>query len=259
MAEIIDDIVILGRAVPERLKDSRVTVCLGGLSKSRGFIRLYPTRLKMPVKQWDIIKAEVERNDKDDRNESWKIVGSGSAWEEITHHIEKVGRVDTPYEKRELVMSSLSDCVEDLKGIEQSLGLIYPREIREKHFGKNPQYGEIFQPLLFPEYDESWADVKSDFEFEPRLKYVCPDCKTKQGYHDQKVLEWGWFEYLRKNPDNRDGLWSAAKFDSEQHDHVLFVGNQFDMIKRNSYLIISVLVIQKNPKPPKPKQLSLFD
>ncbi|MGB1285622.1 MAG: hypothetical protein ACPG7F_03725 [Aggregatilineales bacterium] len=256
MSEIIDDIVILGRAVPERLNDGRVTVCLGGYSPTRGFIRLYPTRLKMKVSRWDVIKVEVEKNERDNRHESWKIIDSGGAWEEVIQKVEKVGKIKSPFERRQLVTGNLANCVEDLKSIQQSLGLIQPDKILKRYFNLNPQHGKMVQKLLFPEYDESWANVKSDFEHEPRLKYLCPECKTQQGYHDQKILEWGWFEFMRKNPGKREQLWANARFDSEKHDIFLFTGNQFRY--PNSYLIISVIPIQKNPKPPKPKQHQLL-
>jgi hypothetical protein len=48
---IINDLIILGRACPEPLKDGRVTVCLAGWSEEYGFIRLYPTRPNFQCKR----------------------------------------------------------------------------------------------------------------------------------------------------------------------------------------------------------------
>ena len=73
---IIDDLIILGRACPEPLKNGRVTVCLGGWSDKFGFVRLYPTRSDIRWKRWDIVRVDVERNPSDTRVESWKIAGS---------------------------------------------------------------------------------------------------------------------------------------------------------------------------------------
>lgn len=50
MTQSIDDVVILGRGVPELISDGRVTVCVAGYSDKLGFVRLYPTRIDSPLK-----------------------------------------------------------------------------------------------------------------------------------------------------------------------------------------------------------------
>ncbi len=194
MPEIIDDLIILGRAVPEVLKDGRITVCLGGFSPSRGFIRLYPTRLQMPIRQWDIVRVEVERNSRDTRDESWKIVGSASYWEQLYQRVEKVGRVESPYERRKIAQSNASTCVEVINQAHKSLGIIHPREVKKAYFSTNSQYGKPEQQLLdmFEADERAWATVKRDFPKEPRLRYTCSECKTARGFHDQLVVEWGF-------------------------------------------------------------------
>src|SRR5688572_9893335 len=95
---VIDDLVVLGRACPEPLKDGRITVCLGGYSFSKGFIRIYPTKVNMDINQWAIIKVEVERDERDTRNESWKIAGSKNDWDNLHRRVKRVG--DLAKEKR---------------------------------------------------------------------------------------------------------------------------------------------------------------
>ncbi len=191
MAEVIDDLVVMGLAAPQHLKNGRTTVCLGGWSSTRGFIRIYPTKPDMDIHRWDIIQIEVERNEQDTRLESWKIVGSKEEWDELYRHVKKVGRVDSPYERRQIVVNNLSPCVSVLNTAHQSLGFVHAAKIRNAYFGPNPQYGKPIQMALFSTHAKGWASVKRDFEQEPRLKYSCPDCRMKQGYHDQVVLEWG--------------------------------------------------------------------
>ena len=37
------------------------------------------------------------------------------------------------------------------------------------------------------------------------MKYECSDCGAA-GLYDQKILEWWFYEWQRKNPDNLDVL-----------------------------------------------------
>ena len=244
MSEIIDDLVVLGRAVPERLKDGRVTVCLGGWSYSRGFIRIYPTRQKMAISNWDVIRVEVERNEQDTREESWKLAGSKQDWDNLYQRVQKIGTIRTTADKRSIVTKNLSSCVNHINGSRRSLGIIRPVRVLDKYFAKNPQKDDPIQ-LFFKEIDdfEPWSSVKHDFDLEPRVKYACPECKTSQGYHDQKILEWGFYEWMRKHPDRIDQVWTNAKFESAEHEIFLFVGNQAH--RRNSFLIISVIRLQR--------------
>jgi hypothetical protein len=247
VTDIIDDLVVLGRAVPETLKDGRKTVCLGGLSRTRGFIRIYPTRLKTPIKRWDILRVEVERNNRDSRSESWKIVGSRDEWSTLGGRIRKVGRIDDAFERRDIVLENLSPCVEKINSAHKSLGIVQPTIIHRKYFGDNPQYGRTTQPLLFDVDEEDWAAVKRDFPLEPRLEYTCSNCRIA-GNHNQKILEWGFYMWMHKNPDNVEQVWTNARIESNSHETYLFVGNQVRY--PTSFLIISVLPIRRLPDPP---------
>ena len=60
---------------------------------------------------------------------------------------------------------------------------------------------------------------------------------------DQQVLEWGVYEWLRKNPDKKDQVWENLRLNSDKHVIYLLVGNQF--LHRNSFMIISVLRMLK--------------
>jgi hypothetical protein len=138
------------------------------------------------------------------------------------------------------VIANLADeCVQEINDIQRSLGIVRPTVV-DRYFAHNPHYGQIFQPL-FPILGEKTA-VKRDFEFEPRVKYRCQKCKTKNP-HDQQILEWGFYEWFRKNPDKKEQVWKNALFDSPKHEIFFFVGNQF--MHRTSFLVISVLRISK--------------
>jgi hypothetical protein len=235
---IIDDLIILGRACPEQIKDGRITVCSGGYSHKLGFVRIYPTRTKMPWRQWDIVRVEVEKDLRDTRVESWKIAGSKSDWENLAEKVEVAGHLPQS-EWMNLVTNLADGCIQEINDKKRSLGIIKPT-VLERFFTHNPHYGVIFQPLL-PTLSEKTA-VKRDFEFEPRVKYKCQMCKSKKP-HNQQILEWGFYEWLRKNPEKKEQVWKNALFDSPKHEIFFFVGNQF--MHRRSFIVISVLRVPK--------------
>lgn len=243
----IDDLVILGRAAPQHLKNGRTTICLGGFSYEYGFIRIYPTKPQMGVKRWDVISVEVEKNDADTRDESWKIVGSRDNWDYLEDSVSKRGEVKSQQARREIVDNNLSSCVNELNSQHISLGFIKPKQIFEMYFGDNPQYGKPVQLPLFSTHAKQWAAVKRDYAKEPRLRYECENCLTKQGFHDQVVLEWGFYEWMRKNPNNIEQVWENAQFLSENHEIYLLVGNQQN--HRTSYMVISTISLRKLDKP----------
>jgi len=234
----IKDLIILGRACPEPLKDGRVTVCLAGWSETLGFVRLYPTRRDMPGKRWDIIQVEVEKNDQDTRMESWKIAGSKSDWEKLSDKIEVISHISNPSERRNVVGNLVDISVNDVNAKKRSLGIVKPN-IVSKFFKENAKYGELFQKGLpgFTELDD--VKVKRDFPYEPRVKYTCPDDPNSTTEHNQQVLEWGFYEWLRKEPDKKEQVWENAGFDKDNTAIYFLIGNQFRY--RNSFMVVSVL------------------
>jgi hypothetical protein len=235
----IRDLVVLGRACPEKLKDGRVTVCLAGWSQEFGFVRLYPTRVDFKVNQWDVVDVEVERNNQDTRIESYKIVGSQAEWANLSKKITKVGEVSSVDERRQLVHPLSDTCVNVINNAKRSLGIVRPSKIHKTYFADNKMYHETFQMALpaFTEHD--FVKGKRDFSLEPRIAYTCPACTNTSGEHDQQILEWGIYEWLRKFPDNPEQVWENAHFNDPDYDMYLFVGNQAR--HRTSFMVISVI------------------
>lgn len=231
---VIDDLIVLGRACPEPTSDGRTTVCLGGYSYDHGFIRIYPTKIDTPIHRWDIVAAEVERNPKDSRRESWKIVDSHEGWDGLNKNIEKLG--EFPSENRLSLVDSIADsCVNVINARKDSLGVIKPIDI-SPYFRPNPKHGGFYQ-LVMPMLAVK-ASVKRDFIQEPRFRYTCTSCLAKKG-HDQQVLEWGVYRFMEKYPDRYEEVWGALLLTNERYCHYLFVGNQAQ--HRSSFMVISVL------------------
>ncbi len=232
----IDDFVMLGNAEPDRTSDNRVTVCTAGYSKKHGLVRIYPVPSDANIHRWDISEIQLERNPQDTRNESWKIQGSKSEWNKIKSKINVHGKL----KKQEQVqlLSQLYkefgvDCVLDLNDQRRSLGFIKPTDMQHR-FEKRKHRDMGIQTTLFS--NKPFLTI-NDYDFQPRMNYRCVNCKAKQS-HDQQILEWGVYEWMRKNPDNMDQVWKNLHLDESGYDITFLVGNLFRY--KNSFVIISI-------------------
>jgi hypothetical protein len=244
---LIKDLIVLGRACPEPLKDGRVTVCLAGWSADYGFIRLYPTRFDTPCKRWDVIEVDVELNEQDTRKESRKIVGSKREWETLATKIKVVNRINNADERRHFLANLRDPSVDYVNQELRSLGIIKPNILRT-HFQKNRKYGELYQSALpgFTEHDQIM--VKRDFEHEPHVTFTCPEGENPDKRHDPQILDWGFYEWFRKNPENIEQIWENAGFSRDTSDLYFLIGNQ--AAYRNSFMVISVLSVPKGDADP---------
>lgn len=234
---VIDDLIVLGRAVPEPIKNGRVTVCLGGYSRTLGFTRVFPVKPSTPIHRWDIVKIPVERDSKDTRAESWKIQGSKGEWANLDKKVQVISNLKR--EDRLNLIANLADkCVKDINDEKRSLGIVKPT-IEECYFCKEEDFDPALQQTLF---GIPLAATKQQYRKFPKVKYRCPECRNVNP-HDQTVLEWGFYEWMRKNPDNVEQVWENARFNSDKHQLYFFVGNMRD--RRTAFLIISTLPLPK--------------
>lgn len=234
----IEDLCILGRASPDRLKDGRETVCVAGYSNQYGFIRVYPTKVTSPLIRWNIVSVEVERDTRDTRHESWKIVGSKREWSDLDKKITVVGEVNTK-DKENIIVNHLDQCVHGINEDKRSLGIIKPI-VDKCYFGIREGYNPYIQKSLIAGILP--IKTKENFPLVPRIRYRCSSCRAK-GFHDQQVIDWGFYEWIRKNSNNKDQVWENAKIKNSSSDIYFLVGNQ--MIHRLSFMIISVLSIPR--------------
>jgi len=233
---IIDDLVILGQSSPDRLSDGRISVCTAGYSPIHGFIRLYPTRIDSKLRMWSVVLATVERNPKNSRLESWKIKGSRIEWYSLDD-IAKVKRILLPKERLSFVSPHVDGCIHDIREEGRSLGIIKP--VKKECY--------LSERLEFNPYDQLTLDGskvlkdKNRFPFQPRVKFMCGSCKSENG-HDQQILEWGIYEWMRKNPGKEEKVWKNL-FAHESRQKIFFlVGNM--AFHPASFIVISILRIR---------------
>lgn len=191
-----DDIIVIGNAEPDELRDGRKTVCTVGYHPDHGLMRIYPVPPDAPMKRWNVVKIPLERNTSDSREESWKMQGSKE--KQLADKI-KLQRQLTRAEQikllNELKEKYSYDCVEDIYAANKSLGFIKPQEC-DARFVKRSEQEVTVQKNLFSE--EPFLTIHN-YDVQPRMKYRCPKCKSKNP-HDQQILEWGIYEGIRKKP-----------------------------------------------------------
>lgn len=235
----ISDFIVLGNAVPDELKDGRKTICVAGFSKGLGLVRIYPVPPKAPVKRWNILEVPVERNSQDTREESWKIQGSKSEWNILADRLILKDRLKDRSNQIKLVKDLKSSkyaypCVERINETKKSIGIIDPK-ILKCYFEVREKYDPSVQKTLTS--DDPFRTIRSYPEI-PKIVYTCaPKCESKNP-HDQQVLEWGIYEWIRQNPEERDKVWENLHIVDEEYERTFLVGNQARY--RSSFVIISI-------------------
>ena len=247
----LDDLVVLGNAVPSRIKDGRKTVCFAGYSKKEGLIRVYPARPDSPVGRWNRLGLSLVRNRQDTRAESWKVQGSSDEWDTLSERIRMHGSLGEKGQKA--LWYDLCDkygvgCVKDLNEGRRSLGIVRPTVISHR-FVERDRGDRAAQSILFPE--TSYKTIK-DYGLKPVIKYRCSECKAERP-HEQQVLEWGVYEWLRNNHGKEEQVWENLHLDDPGWDKWFLVGNQARY--RNSFVIVGVVRF----KGADPGQSRLFD
>ncbi|MBK9181439.1 MAG: hypothetical protein IPM45_18155 [Acidimicrobiales bacterium] len=244
---ILEDFVMLGKTVPEPKSDGRVFVCSAGYSDElRGLVRIYPLGRHAAPRRWSVNTVRLERNPEDHRAESWKIAGdrTAGAHERINEGFESVGQLaerERPLRLKRTVVSSIAEA----NARRLSLAIIEPTEV-ELFFEHNPDSPDSPQLRLF----EAGASVVSGakrFPFIPRLHFHDED-----GEHQLMLRDWGCFEFMRKNGDDRRfGLVEALHLDGTVS---LLVGNLNN--QRTAWLVISVLRgLRTADQPPLPLEI----
>lgn len=219
----VDDLVVLGNAVPDEVKDGRKTVCVAGYSDKLGMIRVYPARPDSPVKWWNRLGMPLVRNPLDTRQESWKIQGSKGEWDRLTEKIVVRGHLNAN-RQRELWSKACKKhqvgCVKDLNDDRLSLGIIKPTIISHR-LVERASYDATTQATLTT---ETFYKTIHNYRLKPVIRYRCSECRAEK-YHEQQILEWGVYEWFRKHPGEEEKVWKNMHLDDEDWDKWFLVGS----------------------------------
>lgn len=195
----------------------------------------------MPLNRWNIVRVPVEKPIRpryDGRTESWKIVGSQREWHKLSEKVEVIGRYQRK-KQPELVRSLVDNCVCDIYDSRRSLGIIKPRIL--DHYFEKQDFKTFTQQTLDGELR---MKVKDEFPIEPRIKYQCSGCRVGRRYHDQQLLEWGVYEWIRKKPTKPEQVWENLGLDDPEYEKFFLVGNLYRF--PIAFIIISILRFKKS-------------
>lgn len=125
------------------------------------------------------------------------------------------------------------DCVQDLNESKLSLGMIKPKIVGHR-FEQRASYDPSVQTTL--DSVQQFLTI-NNYKEQPRITYRCSECKSKNP-HDQQLLEWGAYEWMRNNPYEKEKVWENLRLDDPEWAKTFLVGNQ--TVHRNAFMIISV-------------------
>ncbi len=165
-------ILIVTKTYPSISRKYKETVCTAGIllnddEQPVEWIRIYPIRfrklgLEQRYKRYSIISAEIEKNDKDYRKESYRIN------DESIQVIRSIGTNQSWKERKSLILPLSFSSIAEIKSKDKSVGIIKPQSI-EKYFHKitdrewsSKQLNTLAQGDLF---DESMDLEKIPYQF----------------------------------------------------------------------------------------------
>lgn len=239
----LKNLVVVGQGAPNQMKDFRVAKCVCAYSLDENeFFRIYPVPTNN-LRKWDVFDVIVEKNPKDNRENTWKIKNSKKDWKRISEKSKYINKRSKKYPKnkrRKLIDSiptySLSYFIKNKK----SFGLIKPEIIDfelEKRREKSSKQTTI---TSLKNLDEGFCVMdQHDYKYRPYIKYKCRDeCECKNKVHRQQVIEWGAYEFMRKHPGEEMRLKENYHLFDDIYDIIFLVGNIHRYPK--TYIIIDI-------------------
>jgi hypothetical protein len=254
-------VLVTVKAYPNPSKKYQETVCVAGVTKEQGWIRLYPLSFRhlprgLQFKKYQIVRLRMRKHEGDSRPESYRpdqqslqvaeFISAGKDWNERKAWLLPTARV------------SMCEILALQKEQGVSLGMFKPKEICDLVIEKaDREWSDIIYQLSLFECPERPLE-KIPFRF--KYRYVCdaPHCNG----HEQSIVDWEACELYRRLKQSEgsehslknkmqqkwvDELWGADK------DSYLFLGNQ--RIHQRSFLVLGVFW---PPKPRESNQLKLL-
>jgi len=226
----IDDLIVLARTVPEESKKYGRRVCLAGMSKDLGLVRVYPLTVDNPLRSRREASLEVERNPDDSRYESFKLKDAVGSILSVT---------DSPVLGTSDVCSfaeKTSTTIARLNEQRKSLGFVQVIGCPEIIFRTRESIPDPDQRELWSGFMQDLA--ASDFRSGPTFRHV-PYLRFKDagGWHELQFREWGAYEYLRKINGKGHELSTILKL-PESRDFFVFVGNMTS--HRSAWMVLQL-------------------
>lgn len=232
-------ILIIGKTYPAYSRKYRETACTGAMFfDTFEMIRLYPIPFRyleggQAFKSWQLIEAEVQRDESDPRPESHKIK---------FRTIVLGDQLKSPAERREYIersphfFASVEELLRRQKVERLSLGIVRPAKIinceveprdeseREEHDAREKEVTAQLQ--LFEEPSKPLDFIEAKF----RVTWTDENSDGTPSKHNMSLHQWGIHELFRKyrtDPAAKDKIRAAMwrQLDLTKRDVFLFLGS----------------------------------
>lgn len=248
---LLKNLVVLGQGAPNQLKDGRQSTCICAWSlDDKTFIRIYP----LPVgwlRRWNVFDVEVEKSSTDHRENTWKVKNSKEDWKKLDKWIKKHEK-DYPKKDRESLADSIpKTTISELRKNGKSFGLIKPIIVDFKLEQKNESTsGQKTLSNFFEKDSEGVLDQgyviinQGDYKYKPYIWYQCEvngvkESKKNNEPYKQQIVEWGCYEFMRKNPGKEINLKDNLGLFDDSWKKYFLVGNIHKSVQ--TYIIIDIL------------------
>lgn len=245
----LKDMIVLGQGAPNQTKKlkGRQGRCLCLWSEKTGFVRVFPVPYGY-VHDWEVINVEVRKPTDDGRENSFVINNYEEEFNNLSKRIyaqKEITKKGTKKNKelkrpeRIALLESLSKSTfSQIRDNNKSFGLIKPKNMKFLLI-KNKETSEAQTTLIDQDYD---IMNQKDFAFLPYLQYECDGPCSSKAPHEQKIVEWGAYEHMRKNPNSEEHCMKLKEnyhLGEENYLHYLLIGNH--RVYPTTYMIVKII------------------
>lgn len=245
----LKDMIVLGQGAPNQTRklDGRQARCLCLWSNKTGFVRVFGVPCGY-VHDWEIVNVEVRKPNDDGRENSFVVYNYETEFDNLSKRIyvqkEITGRGNRMNKKLKrpeqiaLLESIAKSTFSQIRDNRKSFGLIKPKTMKFM-LKQNKESSEAQTTLI----DQDYAIMnQNDFAFLPYLQYDCEGPCSSKHPHEQKIVEWGAYQFMRKNPNSEEHcikLKDNYHLGEENYLHYLLIGNH--KIHPTIYMIVKLI------------------
>jgi len=206
--------ILLGVGAPNICKDGRKTMCAIVLSEELGLIRVYPLPAHESFPVWSKSRLEVEKSQKDNRRESYKV-----NFQEVIE-----APITCPENKREILeacilKSGLDDCQDYMNERRGSIAMV--------KIQRNTMTAAMDMKMPTPVEDDEefgWIKAQAQHWQKPYLQWISEQGKS----HKTHLVAREVYEGLRRNPTQPWSIYNNMQIGNPDWEHWLLMGNMRD-------------------------------
>lgn len=249
----LKDMIVLGHGAPNKTKKLKgaQSRCACIWSEKTGYCRIYPVPYGH-LHDWDMLDVEVNKPTDDGRENTYVIHNYLEDWNKMYLHIKvhkdrNNKKVNLWKSDREgcikLVRSLATDSFSKVRDNKRSFGIIKPNELRG-YLEKNKE--KSVQQATLVELDNLIMNQK-DYKWVPYIKYTCIEECTAKHPHTSKLVEWGSYQWLAKDPNNEvhcNKVFDNLQINNDEYEKYLLIGNIKAYPK--TYIIVKLIRFKVN-------------